>query len=266
MPRVRGAAPARPLQPAARAVPAATPASVADGRVAARAALAPLAWGEGPRIGILGDSGTGKTHAARFIVSEYSKTVLGYTVIVDDKGSSTSYAGDVRRDLAEFASKPPAAPPSVTILRGSIYEGETIDPETVAAWQWQMAARRWKTLGVYDELTRACGNGTWRVKHSQVARALREGRSVGLATLWLTQLPQDVPREAFHETPVILCFRLDSTALYGDKMRPFLDGGVDQVIRALPADDVPPADRGKFVVLRRGRPWDRLVYRFLDQP
>lgn len=182
-------------------------------------------------------------------------------IVQDDKGRPR-YRGQSRRDVAELAARPPEREPRVIVLRGDVFAGEQVDPETIARWQWAMAAKRWPTLAVYDELSRAASHGNWRAKNSVVERSLREGRDVGVGTVWLTQLPQDVPRVAFHETPAILCFRLDSTALWAEKMRSFLTGGVDEVIRSLPADDVPPDERGQFVLLRRGRPWDGQVYRF----
>jgi hypothetical protein len=30
----------------------------------------------------------------------------------------------------------------------------------------------------------------------------------------------------------------------------------------LPGSELPPSERGYFVMLERGRPWDRRVYRF----
>jgi len=59
-----------------------------DGRLAAEIAFGPLSQNEGPRIGILGDSGCGKTEAARRLVAEYVRRVPnGVVYCVDDKGT-----------------------------------------------------------------------------------------------------------------------------------------------------------------------------------
>jgi hypothetical protein len=48
------------------------------------------------------------------------------------------------------------------------------------------------------------------------------------------------------------------------KARGYLEpsGTVENVIPSLPGDELPPEQRGYFVLLRRGRPWDQRIYRF----
>jgi hypothetical protein len=134
----------------------------------------------------------------------------------------------------------------------------------VAALQWQLAQRARPSLCVYDELDRAANAGQWKAgAESQIGWAFGKGRSVGAASLWGTQETQAVPREAFNQSSCLLVFRMMGNPVRLLKERGYCEGGVDAVIPRLPGDELPPAQRGYFVLLRRGRPWDRRVYRFV---
>jgi DNA helicase HerA-like ATPase len=245
-------------------VAARAPSAVVPGAEAARDAFAPLAWNEAPRIGILGDSGTGKTEAAQVLVSYYLDQVPGVAIVIDDKHTPARFKGQERRDVAELGRRPPAAEPRVIVIRGSILEGETVDAESVARFGWALAARRRQVLIVYDELARAADDyGMWLPGVTRVPAAFGQGRSIGISSIWSTQSPQQVPRAAFEQSSVILCFRLAGMGLALLRRRDYLGGAdVERAIESLPGDDVPPAERGVFVLLRRGRPWDGRRYRF----
>lgn len=238
-------------------------AAVLPGAAAARQVFAPLGWREAPRIGILGDSGTGKTEAAEHLVRYYLDQVPGVVVVIDDKHSPARFKGQERRDVAEIARRPPEPEPRVIVVRGDISRGETVDAESVAIFAWAMSARRRQVLVVYDELARAADDdGKWLPGVEKIPAAFGQGRSRGIASLWGTQSPQQVPRTAFEQSSAILCFRMAGMGLALLRRRDYLGGDVEPVIEALPGDDVPPDQRGEFVVLRRGRPWDGYRYKF----
>ncbi|HYM46765.1 MAG TPA: hypothetical protein VES65_11480 [Solirubrobacteraceae bacterium] len=239
-------------------------APLVSGVVASREALAPLAFGEAPRIGILGDSGTGKTEAARALVKDWITRVPSFALVLDDKELRARFEGQERRDLADLAAQPPAPEPRVLVLRGDVRRGVEVDPEEAAAWAWAMAARNRASLVVYDELTRAARNGRWLAgRDSLFPKTFGQGRAAGLSSIWGTQSPQDAPREPFEQSSVIYCFRLDGLGLNTLVDRNYvLDEGLAEVIRSLPGDELPPPERGYFVLLRRGRPWDGNVYRY----
>lgn len=241
--------------------------SPTDGKVAAAICLEPLSHGEGPRIGILGDSGCGKTEAMRRIVKEYLARMPGSPVlIVDDKEARAQFPGQERRDKLDFVRKPPKAEPRVVVFRGDRFERATgeVDPEDIAEIQWGMAQRGRPSMVVYDELDKAANMGMWKKGDSSTVRwAFIKGRSSGATTLWGTQETQAVPREAFNQSSCIICFRLVGNPLRLLRERGYLEGGdVASVISGLPGDELPPNKRGYFVLLRRGRPWDGKVYRF----
>ena len=188
----------------------------------------------------------------------------GVGLIVDDAKPRPQYPGQLRRDPDELGTRPPDAEPRVVVFRGAgVFGLQSLDPETVAALQWQLAQRGRPSLVVYDELDRAAAFGHWKAgKESRIAWAFGKGRSAGASSFWGTQETQQVPAEAFNQSTAILCFRCMGNPVRLLKERGYCEGGAERVIPALPGDDLPPAERGYFVLLRRGKPWDRRVYRF----
>lgn len=238
-----------------------------DGEIAAEEALRPLSYGEGPRIGLLGDSRCGKTRAAQHLIQGYMKRSPGTVLIVDCKEPQPQFAGQYRRDRADVERNPPDPNgPRVIVFRGDRADRETgeVDPETIADMQWQLAQKKHPSLVVYDELDKACNGGQWArgANKSTILWAFRRGGSSGAASLWGTQETQEIPAAAFNQSSCILCFRLQGAPLRLLGQRGYLEGGAANKIPTLPGDELPPEERGYFVLLRRGRPWDQRVYRF----
>lgn len=244
-------------------------ATATNGNEASKIAFAPLEHGEGPRIGILGDSGCGKTEAMRRLVKEYLRRMPKSPVyVIDDKEAKPQFEGQYRRDVLDFLRRPPEKEPRVIVFRGDPYavsDGE-VDPEDIAEIQRRQAAQSQRpSMVVYDELDKAANMAMWKKGDSSTVRwAFIKGRSSGATSLWGTQETQAVPREAFNQSSCILCFRLVGNPLRLLRERGYLegDGNVDEVISSLPGDELPPNKRGYFVLLRRGRPWDGKVYRY----
>ncbi len=238
-----------------------------DGALAAAIALSPLDHGEGPRIGVLGDSGCGKTEAMRRIVLAYQAKVPKAPVfIVDDKEARAQFPGQERRDRRDLVDRPPSPEPRVIVFRGDRFNRHTgeVDPEDIALIQWNLAQTGKPSLVVYDELDKAANMAMWKAGDASTVRwAFIKGRSSGAASLWGTQETQAVPREAFNQSSCLLVFRMVGNPLRLLKERGYLEGAdVASVISTLPGDELPPKERGFFVLLRRGRPWDEKVYRF----
>lgn len=245
-----------------------------DGRHAADIALFPLSQGEGPRIGILGDSGCGKTEAMRRLIKEYLERTdnkdpkrQSAVFIVDDKEAEAQFEGQERRDVIDFRQNPPKPKPRVVVFRGDRFDRQNgeVDPETVANIQWGMAQQERPTMVVYDELDKACNNGQWRAGDASTIRwAFTKGRNSGASSLWGTQETETVPSEAFNQSSCILAFRMVGNPVRLLGRRGYLEGNQDvgAIIAALPGDELPRSKRGFFVLLRRGRPWDEKVYRF----
>jgi len=237
----------------------------ADAEVVTQEAWAPLAFGEGPRIGVLGDSGCGKTEAMRRLIAGYLKRSPGAVLVVDDKEARPQFVGNYVRDRDELNKGAQLDPDvRVVVFRGDRFDRQSgeVDPETIAEIQWKMAQRGEPSLVVYDELDKAADHGMWRAGDaSTILWAFRRGRSSGAASLWGTQETQAVPAGAFNQSSMILVFRMTGAPLRLLKERGYLEGGAEAVIPTLPCPEN-PKERGFFVALKRGRPWDGKIYRY----
>jgi hypothetical protein len=186
-------------------------------------------------------------------------------LVIDDKEPKAQFPGQERKDHADLIARPadPKGPRAI-VFRGDPFAVDGgVDAEEIAALQWHLAQRHRPSLVVYDELDRAAVAGQWRAgAESRIGWAFGKGRSVGAASLWGTQETEAVPREAFNQTPNILCFRMMGNPVRLLKQRGYCEGGADKAIPLLPGDELPKAQRGYFLLLQRGRPWDGRVYRF----
>lgn len=237
------------------------------GEIAAGEALAALRFGEAPRVGVLGDSRCGKTEALRRLIDEYKRRSPGAVFIIDTKEKDPQFEGQLRRDLADYEMNPPDPDPAkrVIVFRGdpfSVDGKHSLDPESIARLQMARARRGKPSLVVYDELDIAAEGGQWKENPSTIAWAFGKGGSQGAASFWGTQETEAVPRQAFNQSSAILCFRMMGNPLRLLGKRGYLEGGVEKVIPRLPGDELPKHQRGYFVFLRRGRPWDGRIYRF----
>lgn len=237
------------------------------GEEAADEALAQLDFGEAPQIGALGDTGTGKTTAAKYIIQGYLRRSPGSVLIVDDKEMSPRFEGQYRRDVEDLREHPvDFAQGRVIVFRGEPGRGERVNLEDVAELAWVRLQRGRKTLCVFDELIAGreelTKNAQWRKGVTWVPRNFTMGRSPGVADLWGAQSPQLVPLDPFEQSSAILCFRLAGMGLARLKERDYLEGGAAEVIPRLVGPPAPPSQRGEFVLLRRGQPWNRKIYKF----
>jgi hypothetical protein len=246
------------------------PDACSPGSEAAAEAWAPLGYGEGARVGVLGDSGAGKSTAEKELIKEWLRRAPGVAIVVDDKGPRQRFEGQARRDIADLRAHPyDPEGPRVIVLRGDCFAGYKVDREEVAAFAWKMIARRQPTLLVFDELKEACAGGQWKGGAVWLPRSFSQGREVGLSVLWGTQDTQEVPAEAFNQSGRVLTFKIagNGLRLLGNRnylvTAPGLEPGtLERVIPMLPGEDDPPASRGPFVLLKRGKPWDGKFYRF----
>lgn len=213
---------------------------------------------EGGRVGLLGDPGCGKTTAAKRLARAYLERSRGLVLVADSKGEA-GWPGEYRRDPRHLVDEPNAG--RELVFSPDAF-GEPLSLEAVARFQWALAARRCASLCVYDEIGDGARDGDWEEGATALPRVFTHGRRVGISAIWGAQFAQMVPRAAYECSSYLLVFRQAGNALGVLRRRGYTDELVEEVIRSLPGDDVAPKDRGHFVLLRRGRPWDGRVYRF----
>jgi hypothetical protein len=221
--------------------------------------------GEAPRIGLVGNTGGGKTEIAKHVVRGYVATSPGAALIIDAKAERRydDLPGAVVRDsIAHLAADWPRGA-RIIILRPRIFEGSDADPEAVAAFQWRWAGRRWPSLVVNDELVpHAADYGQWRRGSRMLKRAFVQGRSHGLAQLWCTTNLQGAPTDAADQSSVIFVLQTAGAGLNLLHDRHYLIGVPDGLIPSLAGFPLPPEQRGEFLALRSGLPWNGKIYKF----
>jgi hypothetical protein len=247
----------------AAALSPATPRTVAPGDRAADRAFARLDWKEAPAIGILGKSGTGKTEAARRLIPHYLRRSGGIAIVIDDKEPRPRYDGQCYRDLDELERRPPAPEPRVIVLRGEPMKMIGIDHEAASAYQQRLAGMGIRTVCVHDEMSDAARYGQWKAGgESLIARQFVKGRAAGVGKIWLTQLPQFVPDEPWTQSTALLCFNVDPGTLRRLRKHRWIDGPLERLISRLPDGNVPPNQRGYYVLLEPECASDGQIYRF----
>jgi hypothetical protein len=247
-------------------VASSSPRVLSPGDEAIRELLAPLAWGEAPQIGVLGDTGTGKTTFLAALVEAYLRQSPGWALVIDDKERRARFAGQERRDVADLAARP--VDPNgrrVVVFRGDVAAGVDADPEEVYELAWKRAARGRASFVVNDELVagreQLIKARQWRSGVTYAPRSFTKGRVVGIADAWGAQSPQEVPIDPFEQSGGVVTFKLAGLGLERLRERNYLLGGADIVIPQLHGMEVAPAQRGDFVLLRRGREWNGKVYK-----
>jgi hypothetical protein len=258
LPEVRSAQDERVPRKAGAPIPAPTAGAVCRGDLAVDVAFSGLKSGEGVRVGLLGDTGCGKSFAARLMVARYLRDCRGLAAVADSKGDG-GWEGELYESVADLAEQP-------NKTRALVFTpdplGEPLDLESIARWQWALAARHTENLVLYDEISDGCQDGEWLDGARALPRVFTHGRRVAISAIWGGQYAQMVPREPFECSSVIFCWRQAGNAIRVLRRRGYTDERVEAVIEALPGDESPPNQRGAFVMLRRGRPWDGRIYRF----
>lgn len=247
----------------AAALSASTPRTVAPGDRAADRAFARLDWKEAPSVGVLGKIGTGKTEAARRLIAHYLRRSGGIAIVIDDKEPRARYEGQYYVFPEDVEQRKPAPEPRIVVFRGIPPKMIGVDHEKAAAYQQRLAAMGFRTLCVHDEMSDAARYGQWKAgSESLLARQFVKGRSNNVGKLWLTQLPAFVPEEPWTQSTAILCFNVDPGTLKRLRKHRWTDERLERIIAKLPDGNVPPPQRGYFVLLEPECASDGQIYRF----
>lgn len=166
----------------------------------------------------------------------------------------------VRTSPADFAANAPPPGTRIIVFRAPLTSD--IDPEQIARFAVGMSERRWPSLTVHDELAQASAGASWKRGAVVLPRTFVRGRTQGLAQVWCTTSPHDVPTVVYETSSEIWQFKTSGMAIDLLGRRNYLRGIDPAVIENLSGYPAPPGERGEFVRLVRGQPWDGRVYKF----
>lgn len=200
---------------------------------------------EGARVGILGNTGSGKTITLKTLLTYNPDQTL--VLIHDDTKLDAQYAGAVCWSFRE------APDDSQTIVfRGDVFKGTKVEPEYVAMVAVHVAqTTREPVWLVLDEVKRACTKGSMKIVSESTIKVLTEGRMLGVSLFWSNQSPI-VPKEFIDQSSALVIHRMGPRALnYLDETLRF-----DREL----LDVVPTLGTGEFVIYEEGRPWNGVIY------
>jgi hypothetical protein len=244
----------------APATPAKAPGKVSGGDPVA-ICLASMRFGEAPRVGCVGDTGTGKSRAMRALAAGWLARNPGL-ILALDKGGASGFEGQRRVSVSDLQLHPMATEPRAVVFTGDLAAWIDPDPEEVARLAWRLRARRTGSLVVVDELKWCARASWWKRGTKYLPQICSEGRKHDVGILWGTQSPQDAPREAIEEAGILVVFRLAGLGVRCLRDRDYLLGMPDGTLESLPGEESPPSERGRCVILRRGHSWDGRFHRF----
>lgn len=238
-----------------------------SGYEAARIVLAPVREDEAPIVTLVGSTGTGKTTALLALSQAYLRVCTGVLIVSEDKGLTSRYPGPVRRnrdDLEHRKLTPDEAKMRTIVFRGDPTGNVDCNPEDSAAFAWELIRLGRQSLQVNDELAREdiCVGTAWKGGVRWLPKTYKQGRELGVGSLAASQQPIDVPIIVWTQSTSVIVFKLDGMGLDVLRRRGLLSGGVDKVIPSLHGLESPKAQRGDFVLLQPGRPWNGHVYKF----
>lgn len=223
--------------------------------------LGSMSYGEAPRVGFIGDTGTGKSRAMRAVVAGWLARNPGI-VLACDKGGSSGFEGQRRVSRSDLRLRPLSVEPRAVVFTGDLGAGLDPDAEDTARLAWELRAKRCGSLVVVDELKWVARAGFWQRRAKWLPQTCTEGRKHDVGILWGVQCAQDAPREAIEEAGLLVVFKQAGLAVECLRRRNYLVGMPEGTLERLPGVEVPPPERGRCVILRRGSPWDGRFHRF----
>jgi len=216
--------------------------------------ISSLEKNEGYRIGILGESGAGKTSAIKhFLAIPFD----GVTLIHDEKAGNPQFDGYTVQ-YANIASVPDNV--DTVVFRGDPYNRTTVEVNSVALLALKLARLRIPVRLVIDELDRAVTDGGRALNSPAVRECITQGRAMKLCVLWSTQLPQRAPVEMLDNASAIVLGRCGPRAVNYLDQRCFFTDDETASIKGLKTHYEDNRTVGELVVHRNGKPWDGRVY------
>lgn len=172
----------------------------------------------------------------------------------------------VRASVSDLRLRPLIPGTRVVIFRADPFRGVNIDPNEISAWCWAMAPGT-PTCVLDDELVPFAARwGMWLGgDDGWVQRSFITGREHGLGRIWCTVSFAAVPIDASGQS-VILAFKTAPSDVALLRKRDYLIGVPPGTLENLAGPPLPYKQRGEFVVLIPGIPWNGCRYRILSTP
>lgn len=167
----------------------------------------------------------------------------------------------VRESISDVVARPLLPGTNTLILRGGI--GVPWEGVPAAEFDWKAVERGKAVLKLRDELVPSvANNGQWRPKHQRVQQQFIQGRSWKLSLLSCTTALRAVPLDCADNADEVWAFQTRGQALDVLEDREFLIGVPSGLLASLKGKGSPPEERGEFLRLVSGVPWDGVIYRF----
>lgn len=209
---------------------------------------------EGYRIGVLGESGAGKTSAIKLFLAQ---PFDGITLIHDEKAGPPQFEG-FRVERASLSGVPNEA--HTVVFRGDPFKSTRVDVDSVAKLALKLARYKVPVRLVIDELDRAVSPGGKALTSEAVRECITQGRAMGLCVLWSTQLPQRAPVEMLDNASALVIGRCGPRAANYLEERCYMTNDVVSAIMNLRAHYEDNRTVGELCVWRNGKKWNGVVY------
>lgn len=218
---------------------------------------------EGYRVGVLGETGSGKTSCLKILMV---RKWNGITLVHDGKPSRESQFSNLKTPfvMTDVCSLNHLRGQNVStvIFRGNPQKRTLVSIDKVADLAIQLAQLGVPVRLVIDELDSACSEGGMKLTSEPVRFCITQGRALGLSVLWSTQMPMRAPAELIDNTSVLIMGRMGpKSANYLEARQHFATPMMEQIQQLKTHYEFGESDGpGELCVQQNGKQWNQLVY------
>jgi energy-coupling factor transporter ATP-binding protein EcfA2 len=242
-------------------------AHVAPGDRAISAALRGLVeFGEAQQIVVVGRTGAGKTEIAKALCRGWLAAQAGKLIVLDQKAErryddvAAPELVCVRESVSDYKARPPLPGNRVIIFRARA--GQRVNETEVSRFGWALARKKIKTCTMRDELVPYAANHMqWLRGCDTVQEEYITGRSWGRTLISLTTAFNMCPLECADNADRVITVQTKGQAIGTLRDREYMIGLPPNLLQKLKGKEAPPEQRGEFVELISGVPWNGTVYR-----
>lgn len=216
---------------------------------------------EGYRVGVIGETGCGKTSALKILLS---RRWNGITLIHDEKPARVGQFHDlkVKHATTDICSLNHlrGIDANTVVFRGDPMKRTSVPVDAVAELAIQMAQMGIPVRLVIDELDRAVSDGGKVLASQSVRFCITQGRALGLSVLWSTQMPMRTPAELLDNSSVLIMGRMGPKSANYLTDRQHFGMSLTEQIQHLKGHYEFNDGPGELVIYQNGKKWDNRVY------